>query len=263
MNNIPNGIYHPGSSVIHSLSAFTKMLCLLILLASIILTNKVAGYAALFVFLFVIAAVSKLPLKLVINSVKRILWFFIVILFMNTCFYSAESAWFRWWILTPSAEGLIQGLNVVLRVIFLLILSNIITMTTAPVEMTKALEQMLYPLKFIGIPTAQVAMILSVAVQFISTLSEEANSIRLAQTSRGAKFDSRRLSEKAGAVAPLLVPIFLAAFKRADELSLAMEARGYRVNKKRKVKPPSLKAADYIASTVCVLLCVLSIFLFH
>lgn len=263
MNHIPNGIYHPGSSVIHRLNAFTKMLCLIILLAAVIITNEIIGYAVLFVCLFALAFISKLPVRLVLNSFRRMLWFFIVILLMNTCFYNSGNAWFEWWIFTPSAQGLIQGLNVILRVIFLLILSNIITMTTAPIEVTKALEQLLYPLRFIGIPTAQVAMILSVAVQFISTLSEEANSIRLAQTSRGAKFDSHRLSDRAKAAVPLLVPIFLAAFKRADELSLAMEARGYRVNKKRKVKPPSLKAGDYTAVLLCVLLCALSIFVFH
>lgn len=263
MSSIPNGIYHPKSSIIHRLGAFTKMLCLLILLVAIIFTGKIFGYAVLFACLLALGIVSRLPIRLVINSVRRMFWFFTVILLMNTCFYGTENVWFKWWIFTPSAEGLIQGLNVILRVIFLLILSNIITMTTAPIEINRALEQMLYPLKFIGIPTSQVAMILSVAVQFISTLSEEAEAIRLAQTSRGAKFDSRRIGEKAGAVIPLLVPIFLASFKRADELSLAMEARGYQVNKKRKVKPPSFKTADYISVALCILLCVLSILIFH
>lgn len=263
MNSIPNGIYHPDNSIIHRLDAFTKTVNLLILLAAVILSKTIIEYSILFAFLFFLIFISKQSFRVVLGSVKKVFWFFIIILIMNTCFYNTDNAWFEWWIFTPSLEGLKQGLNVVLRVIFLLILSNIVTMTTSPIDMTKAIEQMIYPLKFIGVPTSQVAMILSVAVQFISTLSEEAQSIKLAQTSRGAKFDSSRLSEKASAVMPLFVPIFIAAFKRADELSLAMEARGYRVNKKRKVKAPKLKAIDFVAFALCILTFLINLTLFN
>ena len=130
---------------------------------------------------------------------------------MNTCFFSPEGAWFSLWIFTPSPAGLMQGLNVVLRVLFILVFSNLLTLTTAPMELTGAIELLLSPLGLLKIPVGQVAMILSVAIQFVPTLFEETDMIRKAQTARGAKFDSPRLLDKAGAAAPLVVPIFLQA----------------------------------------------------
>ncbi len=234
MNALPTGMYQPGSSCIHRLSAFVKLLCLIVLLAAVIGTETVRGYGVLLLFTALLVLLSRTPLSSALNSVWRLRWFFLVILLMNLCFFGPEEPWFKLWIFTPSPAGLQQGLNVVLRVLFILIFSNILTLTTAPLELTEGIELLLMPLKLFGIPIGQVAMILSVAIQFIPTLFEEADMIRKAQTARGAKFDSPRLLDKARAVVPLVVPIFLAAFKRADELSLAMEARGYRTDRKSK-----------------------------
>jgi energy-coupling factor transport system permease protein len=189
-------------------------------------------------------------------------WFFLVILLMNTCFYSPEDAWFSYWIFNPSPTGLMQGIHVVLSVFLVLVISNVLTSTTSPMEITNALESLSSPLKYIGIPTEEIAMILSIAIQFIPTLSEEAESIRKAQMARGARFDSPRIKEKAEAVLPLVTPIFLAAFKRADELSLAMEARGYRTaagRTKKKFNPPHVQ--DYAALALVVAICALQILL--
>lgn len=185
---------------------------------------------------------------------------FLLVLLMNLCFFSPDDAWFSLWIFTPSPAGLAQGLNVVLRVLFILVFSNILTLTTAPLELTGAIELLLSPLRLLRIPVGQVAMILSVAIQFIPTLFEETDMIRKAQTARGAKFDSRRLLDKAGAVAPLAVPIFLSAFKRADELSLAMEARGYRAGLNRGgAASLHLSWRDAAAFIFCVLFCTVQI----
>ena len=162
----------------------------------------------------------------------------------------------RWWIFCPSMQGLVQGANVVLRVVLILILSNVLTTTTAPLKLTDGMERLLSPLRVIRVPTEQVAMIISVAIQFIPTIFEETDMIRKAQMARGARFDSRNYFEKAKAVMPLVIPIFLAAFKRADELSLAMEARGYRTDVRRAVKKrEKLCAADFAALLVCAALC--------
>ena len=153
-----------------------------------------------------------------------------------------------------------QGAHVLLRVLLLLLLGNLLTATTSPLAMTDAFQVLLSPLGLLKIPVGQIAMILSVAIQFIPTLFEEADAIRKAQTARGARFDSPKLRHKAAAVLPLAVPIFLAAFKRADELSLAMEARGYRGGRGMGRKKQPAQWQDALAIALCAALCCVHIF---
>jgi len=177
---------------------------------------------------------------------------------MNTMFFSTENCWFSFWILHPSLQGLLQGFQVVARVVLVLVFSTVLTTTTPPLALTGALQWLLSPLKLVKAPTEQIAMILSVAIQFIPTLLEQTDEIRKAQTARGARFESRDLLQKAGAVLPLVIPIFLSAFKRADELSLAMEARGYRTDGARTQRPPApMKKSDLLALACCLGLCLL------
>ena len=252
MNRLPTGLYQPGDSALHHLDALSKLLCLIILLVAVVNTTTIPGYAALALMTALLIRISKVRPGDALHSAARLGWFFLIILLMNLFFYEPEHPWFSWWIFRPSAEGLMQGVNVVARVFLLLVFSNLLTITTAPLEMTGAMERMFSPLRFLGVPTDLVAMILSIAIQFIPTLFEETDSIRKAQTARGARFDSRSLPDKAKAVLPLVIPIFLAAFKRADELSLAMEARGYRteVGRQRKKHPP-LQRNDRLALGLC------------
>ena len=248
MNRLPTGLYQPGDSFLHRLDALSKILCLIILLVAVVNTTTLPGYALLALLTGLLIALSGIRPGAALRSALRLGWFFLIILLMNLFFYQKEQAWFSWWIFSPSPGGLMQGIHVVARVFLLLVLSNLLTITTAPLAMTEALERMLTPLRFIGVPTDLVAMILSVAIQFIPTLLEETDSIRKAQTARGARFDSRRLTDKAAAALPLVIPIFLAAFKRADELSLAMEARGYRTDVKRsRRKHAPLKGRDWLS----------------
>ena len=211
-------------------------------------TTTIPGYLLLALITALLIRISGIRAGTVLRSATRLGWFFAVIFLMNLCFYGPEDPWFSWWIFRPSMEGLLQGVHVVARVFLLLVLSNLLTICTAPLAMTEAIERMLSPLRYIGIPSDLIAMILSVAIQFIPTLLEETDNIRKAQTARGARFDSPKLLEKGKAVLPLVVPIFLAAFKRADELSLAMEARGYRTDVKRgRKKYPPLLLIDWLA----------------
>ena len=228
-NALPTGMYLPGDSAVHGIDARAKIISFIFLVVMAVNTSSAVGYAALFAVVSVIVIVSGLPVKTALGPASRLLWFFIIIFLMNTCFFSDKHTWLEFWIFHPSPAGAEQGMNVVLRVFFVLVLGNILTSTTSPFELTKALEELLSPLRYLKVPTGQIAMIISVAVQFIPTLFGETDMIRKAQTARGARFDGRRLSEKAGAVFPIVIPIFLSAFRRADELSLAMEARGYRV----------------------------------
>lgn len=262
MNGLPSGIYLPGNSSLHRLNPCGKILVLLILVAAVVLTDRIAGYLILLALAGTAVLLSGLPAAAILSSLRRLLPFFLVILLMNLCFFSRENAWLQFWIFTPSPEGLRQGIHVTARVAFLLVFGNVLTATTAPLAMTDAIGRLLSPLRLLRIPTEQIAMILSVAIQFVPTLLEETDTIRKAQTARGARFDSKRLTEQAAAMPPLAVPIFLAAFRRADELSLAMEARGYRTDgAAAKPKQQPFAASDAIALLLCAGVCVIEILL--
>ncbi|MEG0778055.1 MAG: energy-coupling factor transporter transmembrane protein EcfT [Oscillospiraceae bacterium] len=263
MTALPAGGYIPGSSPIHRLDPRAKLLALFVLLAGIILTETVLGYAFMVLFILEIILLSKLNLKSALGPIRRMLPFFIIIFLMNAVFLSGEGAYFNWWIFHPSPAGMLRGLNVVMRVVLLIVLSNILTSTTAPMELTSALQSLIRPLGLLHIPVDEIAMIISVAIQFIPVLFEETDMIKKAQTARGAKFDSPRLLDKAGSILPLAIPIFIAAFRRADELSLAMEARGYRGAKNRsKKRGRFLTLMDYCTLLCCTAVCLAQIFIF-
>lgn len=263
MTHLPDGMYQQGNSVIHRLDSTVKLLLLFILIISVITADSLIGYGILIVFIVLIAALSRISVRSALGSAGRLICFFAVIFLMNLCFFSEENAWVSFWIFTPSYTGMMQGIKVVFRVFIILVLGNILNVTTAPVAVTGAIENILFPLRVFRIPTRQLSLILSVAIQFIPTLFEETDMIRKAQLSRGARFDSRRLLDKAKAVVPLVVPIFIAAFRRADELSLAMEARGYRVDSKQGGKcSVHIGAAEAISFILCIVLCALQIIMF-
>lgn len=263
MKHLPDGMYQQGSSVIHRLDATVKLVLLIILIAGVITADTLIGYGILIVFTVLTTLLSKIGMRSAVGSAGRLIWFFIIILLMNFCFYSAENSWVSFWIFNPSYDGMMQGIRVVVRVFIILVLSNILNVTTSPIAVTGAIENLLSPLRIFKIPTRQLSLILSVAIQFIPTLFEEADMIRKAQLSRGAGFDSHRLLDKAKAVVPLVVPIFVAAFRRADELSLAMEARGYRVDINQSTKCSfRIGAAEFVSFVVCIALCALQICVF-
>lgn len=169
----------------------------------------------------------------------------------------AKQPLWNWWIFRFSLDGVTQGINVVLRVNLAMIIGNILVSTTSPLEIIGAIESLIYPLKYIGVPIQDVAMILGVSIQFIPIFMEETDMIRKAQTARGARFESKKICEKAQSVIPLVVPIFLSAFQRADELSVAMEARGYhRKSKKVKNRKRKISTLDLIFFIGSCVLCV-------
>ncbi|MCM1285899.1 MAG: energy-coupling factor transporter transmembrane protein EcfT [Acetobacter sp.] len=263
MKQLPYGMYQQGNSVIHRLDATIKIILLVIILTAVVTTNTLIGYIILIAFTALAAAVSKIGINASLGNVKRMTWFFIIIFIMNFCFYKTENAWISFWIFTPSYEGFMQGIKVVVRVIVLLILCNILNASTPPIEITKAVENIILPLKIFKVPTEQIALIITVAIQFVPTLFEEADMIKKAQTARGAKFESRKLKDKAAAVIPMVVPIFVSAFRRADELSMAMEARGYRIDTPHcKRNSVHISLAEIISLALCTTLCVLQITLF-
>ena len=260
MKKLPAGTgrYAFGDSVLHRLDARVKIICLLIMLAIVIGASSASSYGLALSAIGMIILLSKLPLREVFGNIGRLWLFFGTILLMNALFFNTENTLCSWWIFNPSIDGIRQGFSVIVNVVLVLILGNVLTLSTSPTEITTALESLIKPLKLLGVPTEDVAMIISVAIQFIPTLMEETEAIKMAQIARGARFESKKVRERALSFVPLVVPIFLSAFKRADELSLAMEARGYRNAKNRtKRKKEPLKLQDYVAACACGTLCLI------
>lgn len=262
MNERMTGQFIPGNSVLHRLDARAKLICFIVLIAVVILAHSVIGYALVLAFTAALIIISKLPLSTAIGSVKRMFWFFVLIFIMNALFFSSENAIWSWWIISLSKDGMVQGFNVVFRVIVILLMANVFTLVTPPLETTHAIQSLLKPLKLVGLPTDEIAMIISVAIQFIPTLLQEADTVKKAQIARGARFESHKLHERAAAMLPLIVPIFLSAFKKADELAMAMEARGYRGEKYRTHrKNGAMALGSYFAIFICCVLCAAEIIL--
>jgi len=253
MSRMMAGRYVPGTSVIHRLDARVKIMGLCLLLAAIVSASTFLGYLLVVCAAVSIVALARIPACIVLSSVRRLWLFCVILLLMNALFFGGDNAvWFLGFI-RVSWEGVLQGVRVVANVALIMVLANVVTATTTPVGITSALVSLLAPLRLIRVPVEDVAMILNVAIQFIPTLAQEADMIKMAQTARGARFESRRLREKAVSFLPLILPIFLASFRRADELSIAMEARGYRNGRNRtKRAAVPLCLADVAAVLGCL-----------
>ena len=260
MGNDLIGQYSPGTSLLHRLDARAKLINLFLLAVSLVLVRNVIGYFGICGLLVLLYHYSGISVHPALSSTKKLSGFFLLILFMNAFFFSTQDALWQWWIFHLTKEGVWHGIQVIFCICPLMLLSNLLLQTTKPMEITAAISQLLKPLALFHLPSQEIAMILSVAVQFIPILSKEADTIKKAQIARGARFDSKCLTDKARSYLPLVVPVFLAAFKRADELATAMEARGYRSASHRTVRPaPSLTRQDMGSIFLSVLILVLVI----
>ncbi len=259
MNRMPLGMYMPFESVIHSIDARVKLVCFLALIVSVIITDTLVGYIVILSTAFVFIVLSRIPFKIALSCLYRLRFFLIIIFVMNALFFTSENILVSWWIFNISKEGILQGVHVVLRVVLVMLFSTCLTATTSPVELTKALESLFRPLRYVKIPVGQICMIISIAIQFIPVISQEALLIKQAQTARGARFESRRLIEKAKESLALVIPIFLSAIRRADELALAMEARGYRSANTPEKRSLKLSLREYAGFVVSAAVCALQI----
>ncbi len=258
MNSMPLGLYEYKKSLVHDSSSFIKLICFILLIISVIKTNSIYLYLLWILLLFIMVKVSKCDYKTLIDSIFKVKWFYIVILLMNFCFFSSDNTYFTFYIFTPSYLGLMQGINVVSRMIILIVLASILASSTTPIDITKGIGMLLYPLQFVGINVYEISMIVSISISFIPILFEEADDIRKAQMARGAKLDSKNLIEKGKSFIPFIVPVFISAFKRADDLANALVSRGYELNRNKKIKfELCLNKNDYYILIWCVLILIL------
>ncbi|MBO8126491.1 MAG: energy-coupling factor transporter transmembrane protein EcfT [Firmicutes bacterium] len=239
------GQYVPGDSLIHRLDPRTKIIASIVLIVLLFLVEGFVGYLLVASGIMAIIVISRLPLDFVLKGLKPLrlilILTFILHLFMNE---GRELA--RIGPLVMTYEGLIRGILMTARLGLLVLATSLLTLTTSPIRLTDGLEALLNPFSRFGLPAHEVAMMMTIALRFIPTLFEETEKIMKAQKARGADFESGKLTERAKNLVPLLVPLFVSAFRRADELAVAMEARCYRGGEGRtKFHQLALTSADY------------------
>ena len=227
LKDITIGQYIPGKSLVHILDPRTKILSAVIFMIALFSVNSPLGYVSMGIFTFLVVWLSQIPFHYLLRGLKPVL---IIIVFTVTLhlFLTPGSEIFRWGILKITVEGVRQGGFMGLRLIFLVFITSLLTLTTSPISLTDGLEYLLSPGRKVGLPAHELAMMMSIALRFIPTLLEETEKIMKAQMARGADFESGNLWRRAKNMVPLLVPLFVSAFRRADDLAMAMEARCYR-----------------------------------
>ena len=253
MNNIVFGQYYPSDSLVHRLDPRVKLLAVIFYIVTVFFVKDFAMYAALFLFVFAVALIAKIPLKVLFRTVRAIVFLVLVTSVINLFFTQGETIWVHWKFIKIYKEGVERAIKLALRLILLMLFPSLLTLTTTPMELTDALESLMSPLKLIKVPVHAIALIMSIALRMIPILMEETNKIMLAQKARGADFDTGGALKKAKAMIPVLVPLFVGAFRRADELALAMDARCYSsVAKRTKYKVMHLAWRDLYASLFCL-----------
>lgn len=231
--SITLGQYLPGESLIHQLNPRVKILALLMMLAVLFIVQTFYALISLLLFAVLLLASSGVPFSYFLRGIRPILYIALFALVIYFFFTKGGVVLLRIGFITVESEGVREGLFVVTRLVALVLYSLLLTLTTTPLSLTHGMGYFLKPLKYIGLPTDEVAMIMSIALRFIPTLMEESQRLMRAQLSRGADFESGSIFRKAKNLVPLIVPLFISAFRRADELALAMEARGFRLGARR------------------------------
>ena len=247
IRDITIGQYYPAESVIHRLDPRVKLVGTLTFIISMFLHRSFLMYLVAAVFLTIVIKASKVPFRFMIKGLKAIMVLLLITVVFNM-FLTPGTPLIRIWKLTLTVEGVKQAAFMAIRLAFLIVGSSVMTLTTTPNHLTDGMEKGLTPLNKLHVPVHEVSMIMSIALRFIPILLEETDKIMKAQEARGADFDSGNLIQKAKSLVPLLVPLFISAFRRANDLAMAMEARGYRGGEGRtKMKPLIYQKRDRMA----------------
>lgn len=253
IRDITLGQYYPVDSVLHRLDPRTKLFGTMIFIISLFVANNIGAYAVATVFLIVAVKCSKVPFKFMVRGLKAVVFLLLISVSFNL-FLTSGDVIFQLGFLKVTREGVRTAFFMALRLIYLVIGSSIMTLTTTPNELTDGLERSLGFMKVVGVPIHEISMMMSIALRFIPILIEETDKIMKAQMARGADFESGNLIQKAKSMVPLLVPLFISAFRRATDLAMAMEARCYRGGEGRtKMKPLHYASRDGFTYGVYVL----------
>ncbi len=247
IRDITIGQYYPADSILHRLDPRIKLVSTFLFIISLFFFDTFYGYIIVAVFLATIIKLSKVPVKFIFKGLKAILILLIFTVVFNLFLTPGEEI-FRIAFIKVTKEGIIFSAFMAIRLVFLILGSSLMTFTTTPNQLTDGLEKLLWPLRKIKVPVHEIAMMMSIALRFIPILLEETDKIMKAQKARGADFESGGIIKRAKALVPILVPLFVSAFRRANDLAMAMEARCYQGGEGRtKMKPLQYKRSDYMA----------------
>ena len=252
LKDITIGQYLPGSSFLHKLDPRTKIIAVVVYMISLFVVNNFWGLGAMLVLSLAIVLISRIPLRFFFRGIKAIV-FIVLLTVILQMFMTPGEPLVELGFLKITKEGVHQAVFMGTRLVLLVSVTSILTLTTTPIALTDGIENLLKPFQKIGVPAHELAMMMTIALRFIPTLVEETDKIMKAQSARGADFESGNLLERARAMIPLLVPLFLNAIKRADELALAMEARCYHGGDGRtRMKALQYSGRDVIAGVCCL-----------
>ena len=256
LNNITIGQYFPGTSPVHSLDPRTKILAVVAYIVVIFLSQGFAGFLAIAAFTLLCAWLSRIPLRFLVRGLKPIAMIMAFTFVLNLFLGGSGRVLWSWGPLTITEQGIRNALFMAVRLILLVTGTQLLTLTTSPISLTDGLESLFKPFARIGFPAHELAMMMSIALRFIPTLIEETDKIMSAQRARGADFESGNLLQRAKALIPLLVPLFVSAFRRADELATAMECRCYHGEEERtKLHVLRYETRDYLTLAFYAALC--------
>lgn len=252
LKDITMGQYYPTDSMIHRLDPRMKIVLTVMMIVAVFMVHTLAGYGVILAFVYLVSRLAKIPFKLLMKGLKPLRFILILTFLLNLFFSNGETVLVHWAFITITYQGLSQAVHYSLRLAFLVVGTSLLTLTTSPVSLADGLELLLSPLKRIHFPAHELAMMMTIALRFIPTLLEETDKIMKAQMARGADFESGNLLARAKAMVPLLVPLFVSAFRRAGDLAMAMEARCYHGGENRtRLRVLKITRNDYL-SLLCM-----------
>lgn len=228
LNDITLGQYFPGDSAIHRMDPRMKLILTIVYIVGVFMVANLPGYALSLLFLYIVVRISGIRFSYLLKGIKPLRFILIFTFVLNLFFAQGETVIFSLGFFTLTVEAISYATYFALRLVFLVMGTSVLTLTTSPVQLTDALERLMHPLQRFHFPAHELAMMMTIALRFIPTLLEETDKIQKAQMARGADFETGNLVARAKAMIPLLVPLFVSSFRRANDLAMAMEARCYR-----------------------------------
>ena len=260
IRDITIGQYYPANSKLHRLDPRVKIVCTFLFLISLFCFQNIWGYVVATIFLASIIRISKVPIKFIVKGLRPVIMLLMITVLFNLFLTKTGTVIFEAWVFKITDEGLRTAGFMTVRLIYLILGSSLMTFTTTPNALTDGIEKLLWPLRKIKLPVHEIAMMMSIALRFIPILLEETDKIMKAQIARGADLESGNIIQKAKAMIPILVPLFVSAFRRATDLAMAMEARCYRGGEGRtKMKPLVYQKKDYIAYAIMIVYLVVAV----
>lgn len=248
LKDITIGQFFPGNSAVHRIDPRVKIIITAIYITMLFSAKSMVGLSVGLAYLLLIFLISKIPLRMMLKSLKPIIPIIIFTAVLNIFFIDGGKTLFKFWVIEITSEGIKTSIFMIVRIICLITGTSLLTYTTSPITLTDAIERLLSPLKKLKLPVHELAMMMTIALRFIPTLIEETDKIMSAQKARGADLESGGLMQRAKALIPILIPLFVSAFRRAEELALAMECRCYHGGEGRtRMKQLKTGAIDYLA----------------